>query len=474
MLFCSLQFLGFFLLVLLAYWSTPWRQGRVWLLLIASFYFYATWNIWLAALVLGAATYNYLLALWMGSVTSAWGRRALLTFGLTQNVALLVHFKYVNFFLESLQSLLTSLGFSGNLGTLNIIVPIGISFYTFEAINYLMDVYWKKTPPEKNLANFLLFITFFPHLVAGPIVRAKDFLPQIHRRKRWSWERCHLGLRLILLGLFKKLAIADQMALFADPVFAAPGSYGAGVLWLAALAYLLQVYGDFSGYSDIAIGTAHLLGYKLTQNFNMPYLALNIADFWRRWHMSLSSWLRDYLFVPLGGSRGGRWLTYRNLLITMTVCGLWHGASWMFVLFGLVHGLSLIVHHAFRGWCKEHANVRTTLETPPGVMLRWMLTMGFFMLSLVLFRSQSLVQAGTYLERMFSAAEGQAPPRAALVVLLAAGVMAAGHWLGQRDRWLAWYERLPAPVRGMGYACMTVATILLMPTTTQTFIYFQF
>src|SRR5262249_10708244 len=190
--------------------------------------------------------------------------------------------------------------------TLDVLLPVGISFYTFEAINYMVDVYRRRIPAERNLGDFMLFILFFPHLVAGPIVRAKDFLPQIKRPKRWDWPRMHLGMGYVLMGLVKKMAIADHMAEYVDPVFADPSAFRASAIVFAIVAYAVQIYCDFSGYTDIAIGLAHMLGYKLARNFNMPYLAVNIADFWRRWHISLSTWLRDYLFIPLGGSRGGR------------------------------------------------------------------------------------------------------------------------------------------------------------------------
>ncbi|MFM7148206.1 MAG: MBOAT family O-acyltransferase [Gemmataceae bacterium] len=332
MLFCSLEFLVFFLVVFTVYWSMPWQRARVWLLLGASYYFYASWNKWLALIIFFSTTLDFLVARQIARTeTPAW-RKLLVGVSVTANLGLLCYFKYVNFFLDSLRDALNACGAQVSLPVLSVILPIGISFYTFEAINYIVDVYRRHVEPERNLANFLLFILFFPHLVAGPIVRARDFLPQIRRRKTWNWARAQVGVQLFLMGLIKKWVIADRMAAFADPVFANPSAYGTETIWVAMFAYAMQIYGDFSGYSDMALGTAHLFGYHLTLNFNMPYLSRNISEFWRRWHISLSTWLRDYLFIPLGGSRGGSWMTYRNLLITMTLGGLWHGASWNFVL----------------------------------------------------------------------------------------------------------------------------------------------
>lgn len=301
MLFCSQQFLLFFSAVFCFYWLVPWQRCRVWLLLGASFYFYASWNKWLAAIICLSTAMDYAVARGMEATASHGCRKLLLGLSLAANLGLLCYFKYVNFFLGSVEHALHALGAEASLPVLQVILPIGISFYTFEAINYTIDVYRGRVPAERNLAHFMLFITFFPHLVAGPIVRARDFLPQIRRRKRWDWARMHLGVQYLLMGLFKKMAIADRMALFVDPVFAEPGRYGSGAVWLATLAYALQIYCDFSGYTDMALGSAHLLGYKLAKNFNLPYWAANVSEFWRRWHISLSTWLRDYLFIPLGG-----------------------------------------------------------------------------------------------------------------------------------------------------------------------------
>ncbi len=288
-----------------------------------------------------------------GAPGAAAGEKNLVCVSVVANLGLLCYFKYTNFFLGSLYAVLHRCGATSSFQLLSILAPLGISFYTFEAINYIVDVYRGRDRAERKLANFMLFILFFPHLIAGPIVRARDFLPQIRRRKRWDWMRIELGVRFFLMGLFKKWFIADRMALFADPVFQYPGDYKGIAVWMAVIAYALQIYGDFSGYTDMAIGTAHMLGFHLAKNFDMPYLSANVSEFWRRWHISLSSWLRDYLFIPLGGSRGGKWQTCRNLLITMTLGGLWHGASWTFIAWGLLHGLLLVGHRQFHSFCER-------------------------------------------------------------------------------------------------------------------------
>src|SRR6266446_931632 len=357
MLFCSEKFLVFFTIVFISYWALPWPRARVWLLLGASFYFYASWNKWLALIICVSTAMDYFIARGMEAWESTRGRRLLLVISLVANLGLLVYFKYANFFLHSLQEALTAAGAQASLPVLSVMLPIGISFYTFEAINYTVDVYRRRVPAERNLLNFMVFILFFPHLVAGPIVRARDFLPQLRRPKHWDWARMQLGAQYFMMGLFKKLAIADRMALFADPVFADPTVYSRGAVWAASLAYALQIYCDFSGYTDMALGAAHMLGYKLAQNFNMPYLATNVAEFWHRWHISLSTWLRDYLFIPLGGSRGTNAQTNRNLMITMALGGLWHGASWNFVIWGVVQGLMLVTHRVFRDWCEKRATL---------------------------------------------------------------------------------------------------------------------
>ncbi len=474
MLFCSQQFLLFFAVIFALYWTLPRRRARVWLLLAASFYFYASWNKQLA-LIIGVSTLlDYLLALGMERSTVSWRRMLLLSLSLVANLGLLCYFKYANFFLDSLTQALHAAGSSIRLGVLEVILPIGISFYTFEAINYTIDVYRRRIPAERNLGDFMLFILFFPHLVAGPIVRAQDFLPQIQRPKHWDWLRLNLGVQFFLMGWFKKWAIADRMAEFVDPVFANPTAFRAEVILVAVLAYAVQIYCDFSGYTDMAIGAAHLLGYKLARNFNMPYLAVNIAEFWRRWHISLSSWLRDYLFIPLGGSRGTGWQTARNLMMTMTLGGLWHGASWTFVFWGVLHGLFLIGHRIFRGFSEGRPLLDRLLRSVPGTALRMMVTFGCVAVGWVFFRSATIHDALTILHRLAVWGPGlRTPlPRVGLVYTLI--LLWLCHGIGHFRLWKKMTWRIPAPMQGFGYAVLAALIQVLTPDAGKAFIYFQF
>jgi alginate O-acetyltransferase complex protein AlgI len=501
MLFCSTQYLIFFAIIFIAYWSLPWHRVRVWLLMGASFYFYASWNKWLAGLICISTAMDYFVALGMDASTSPRKRKLLLGISLVANLGLLCYFKYANFFLDSLQEALSAVGGQASMPVLSAIIPVGISFYTFEAINYTMDVYRRRIPAERNLGNFMLFITFFPHLVAGPIVRARDFLPQIHRRKHWDWARLQLGVQYFLMGLFKKLAIADRMALYAQPVFENPEQYSTGSVWLATIAFTIRIYCDFSGYTDMALGSAHMLGYKLAKNFNMPYLAVNISEFWRRWHISLSSWLRDYLFIPLGGSRRSTWQTCRNLMITMTLGGLWHGVSWMFVVWGILHGGFLVFHRFFRDFCKLRPRLDGALQSLPGKVFSVGLTFMCVMAAWVFFYSASLeaearlkqaarnVEAGgrvaalsynsfsasmEVFQRLLIPHEGKPPPLHQRSLWYTVAVMAVCHVLGQRGVGQKIAAKLPAPALGFGYAAVLTISLLLAPDAGQSFIYFQF
>jgi|SRR5579863_2100814 len=476
MLFCSQSFLLFFCGVFLIYWLLPWARARVYLLLAASFYFYASWNEWLAGIICVSSTLDYFVArgIEASPSNSVKRRRLLLCISIVANLSLLCYFKYANFFLHSLEETLRAAGLAASLPVLNVMLPIGISFYTFEAINYAVDVYRGHVRAERNLANFMLFILFFPHLVAGPIVRSRDFLPQINKPKRWNWERMQVGTEYFIMGLVKKLAIADRMAQFADPVFADPAAYTTHAVWLAVIAYALQIYCDFSGYTDMAIGCAHMLGYKLAENFNMPYLAANISEFWRRWHMSLSGWLRDYLFIPLGGSRGTAWQNNRNLLITMTLGGLWHGAAWTFVVWGILQGVLLILHRSFQSFKTARPPLEAALASPGGRVLSVGLTFLCVCVSWVFFRATSFTAAAACLTRMFIPSDGLGSPQHPSGVVYTLLLVALCHALGQNGLWKRLLLRLPAPVTGLAYSMAFTFALLLAPDNSKTFIYFQF
>ena len=351
MLFNSLQFFGF-LAVLLAVYPRLRHRGQNLLLLTASYVFYATWDyrflslIWLSTVVdfvAGRAIHRHL------EDGDSAGARRWLWLSLGVNLGMLGFFKYFGFFVDSARGALDIIGVPFDTGSLNIILPVGISFYTFQTLSYTIDIYRRRLRPVESLTDFALFVAFFPQLVAGPIERAAKLLPQIGASRTVTANDRSEGWNLIVMGLFRKVLIADTAAFWVDRVFAEPTSHSSLQLWAGLFLYSLQIYGDFSGYSNIARGTARLFGITLMRNFHHPYFATNIANFWHRWHISLSTWLQDYLYITLGGSRRGAVRTQINLMFTMLLGGLWHGASWNFVIWGGLHGLYLVVHRPFRG-----------------------------------------------------------------------------------------------------------------------------
>jgi len=478
-------FLLFFLAVAAVYWLIPrkFSTARVLLLVVASFHFYAAWNASLAFLVTGTATLDYLLARLIEREQRKPLRLALMWLSITMNLGVLCYFKYRGFFLNELHDLTDHLGMTVGFDRVmpwDILIPFGISFYTFEAISYAVDVYKRKIKAERSLPHFLLFILFFPHLVAGPIVRAGDFLKQAHRPKRWNWVRVQVGVQFFLLGLFKKLAIADRMAVFCDGSNGAPGpliapeNYNSSAIWLSVLAYSLRIYADFSGYSDMAIGTAHLFGYKLTQNFKMPYLSPNLTEFWRRWHISLSTWLRDYLYIPLGGSRCGPIRRNVNLFITMVLGGLWHGANWPYIIWGVMHGSGLIVHKQFAWFCEGRPRLKAVLDSTPGTALRVFVTFFFVSLCWVFFRPD-LDKSLIILEKMFVIARtGESLPLHNRSLWYTVAFVLFCHLLVAKGIWQKLWDRVPPVVAGFGYAVTLCAAMVLAPEQGQSFIYFTF
>jgi alginate O-acetyltransferase complex protein AlgI len=352
--------------------------------------FYAAWDYRYLGLLLLLSAIEYACAARIVRTEDARTRKAWLLLSIVSNLGILGYFKYYNFFVTNWNSLLGTLL---PLPAMQILLPAGISFYTFKSMSYTIDVYRREIPPCRSQLDYTTFITFFPELIAGPIVRASVFLPQMDRDVGPTRERLRVGASLFLLGLFKKIVIADRMAEFADAVFAQPELFDATSIACGVIAYTIQIYADFSGYSDMAIGTAKAIGYDLPENFAMPYVSTSITEFWRRWHITLSQWLRDYLYIPLGGNRHGARRTYFNLAMTMLLGGLWHGASWNFVLWGALHGAGLAAHRFLR----ERIGHEQRRLPPP---LAWALTMLFVMLCWIPFRAPTFATTVTLLTRL--------------------------------------------------------------------------
>ena len=400
MLFNSFEFIFFFLPVTLAVFFLlkhyHLSQMAIAWLVGVSLFFYAWWNPVYLGLLIASILFNYSFG---AAIVRARGaqRRALLVIGITANLAVLGYYKYANFFLDNLNVLA---GSDWHAGT--ILLPLGVSFITFQKIAYLVDA-WQGKTREYNFLHFCLFVTFFPQLIAGPIVHHRDVMPQFadRSRLRFDHENIAVGLSIFIIGLFKKVVIADNLALFANPVFsaAAGSTLSFQEAWLGALAYTFQLYFDFSGYSDMAIGLARLFGVRLPLNFHSPYKATSIIDFWRRWHMTLSRFLRDYLYIPLGGSRHGPARRYLNLLLTMLLGGLWHGAAWTFVIWGGLHGVYLLINHAWRGFV-ERLGLAGRLPRRPAMLAGGALTFAAVVVSWVFFRADNTAAAQSMLASM--------------------------------------------------------------------------
>jgi alginate O-acetyltransferase complex protein AlgI len=391
-LFNSYAFLfGFLPPVLVGRWALRTKNQRLLFLTLASWFFYAWWDWKFLPLMLSTTTVDYVAALAIQRTDVARRRNLWLIGSLAINLGLLGYFKYAHFFLNSLNGIGKALGAPVGLPDLNIALPIGISFYTFNSMSYTIDVWRRRVTPTKHILEYTTFVALFPHLIAGPIVRFADLQPQLRiPRPKLTSEAAGIGCYFFVCGLVKKLLLADQLSPHVGALFANPHSLGFVGAWSAAVGYSLQLYFDFSGYSDMAVGLAWLIGFRFPQNFNSPYKAVNVSDFWRRWHMSLSAWFRDYLFIPLGGSRRGAKRTVMNLVITMFLAGLWHGAAWTFVVWGLVHGAALGIHGVLK---------RAGL-TPRSVVVNRVLTFAYVVAAFVIFRAPNLHVAGSILWRM--------------------------------------------------------------------------
>ena len=465
LLFNSFAFAVFFVCVFSAYWVVRRRENtRVLLLLGSSYFFYGWWSWKFLGLIVFSTVLDYFVGLRLARTTSPRGRRFLITLSLTGNLGVLAFFKYFGFFTKEAVRMLGWLGLDAHPVTLEILLPVGISFYTFQTLSYTLDIYRGSLEPERNPLRFALFVAFFPQLVAGPIVRASHFLPQIPKRPVLTRAAFDAGLALIFWGLFKKVVIADYLGReLVDPFWDNPAMYGGLSSLVGVWGYALQIYGDFSGYSDIAIGAAMLLGFDLGLNFDTPYRALSFRDFWRRWHISLSTWLRDYLYIPLGGNRGGPHRVYANLMITMLLGGLWHGASWMFVLWGAFHGALLAIDRML------------DLQHPTsflGKLGRRVLVFHLVCVGWIFFRSQTPADAWAVFASFanLELGAGLAPG-----VLIVVAVGFATHFWGEsgEGRVRRSFTALPSFARGAVYALL-LGLIMSVHSLDAPFIYFQF
>jgi alginate O-acetyltransferase complex protein AlgI len=471
MIFSSLDFFIFaFILFPLYFLLKNYRLQKL-LLLLASYIFYGAWNPYYLILIIFSTLLDY----YCGEKISSGARKKYyLLLSLFGNLGLLAYFKYFNFFIQESYQILNYLNITNaKYFYLDIVLPVGISFYTFQTLSYTIDIYYGKIKAQKSLSDFALFVAFFPQLVAGPIVRAADFLPQLSQKKSIDKLRIVEGIHFFLMGYIKKVVIADRLSMFVDLYFDYYSGYGSLTTWYALVCYSIQIYCDFSGYSDMAIGIAKVLGFDLPENFNMPYIAKNPADFWRRWHISLSTWLRDYLYIPLGGNRQGSFKRWRNLMLTMILGGLWHGANITFIIWGILHGIYLILHRII-------VHNQNILFLKPIIqifcyknILNRFLTYLLILIAWVFFRSQSLAQAKEILKIMFNwntSLNFEYFPQGYIIIM----AVIFSHFFASKKSPHQWIINLSPFKKTLTYACIYMIIVLFGDVDANPFIYFQF
>jgi alginate O-acetyltransferase complex protein AlgI len=475
MLFPTIQFGIFFPIVFVGSWLLR-PHPRRWklFLLVASYLFYGWWD-WHYCFLLAAVTVaNQIFVVGINEARSRAAKRGWCLVAVAANVGVLGYFKYYNFFVDSVTNGFDKLGITVSPPLLQVILPIGISFFTFQAMSYVIDAYRDNLKPV-GLLDFAVYLSFFPHLVAGPIVRATEFLPQLRKRADPRRIEAAHAFRLIVAGMFKKVVVSSFLAsAIVDKVFAAPGNHSSFEILLAIYGYAFQIYADFSGYTDIAIGIALLLGIRFPPNFDSPYIAMSLQDFWRRWHMTLSRWLRDYLYISLGGNRGGRWNTYRNLMLTMLIGGLWHGASWTFVVWGGIHGVGLVIE---RMAADRRAAFRLPepADTPIRRFVRWAVTFNIVCLAWVFFRSPSMARAFDMLGGLFTRWGDPSPLVSGLLVFTIVAMLLS-QFVPERSmlRIQSAFSTFPLAAQGVTLAGCFFLIDALGPTGVAPFIYFQF
>ncbi|HEX2295895.1 MAG TPA: MBOAT family O-acyltransferase [Actinomycetota bacterium] len=467
-LFNSLEFALFLPVVLGLYWLLPLRGQNV-LLLLASYVFYGAWDARFLSLIFISTLVDFVVGKKLGTVSDDRRRRTWFLASVVCQLGMLAFFKYFGFFVDSAVRLVSWVGLDVHPPLFEVLLPVGISFYTFQTMSYIFDVYRRRIEPTSDFVTFATFVAYFPQLVAGPIERARNLLPQIEdERRRPDGDAVRSGLLLMLVGLFKKVAVADAVAPFVADAFS--GDAGRGMLLLGMLAFSLQIYGDFAGYTDIARGASRLFGIELMRNFRQPYLARSITEFWRTWHISLSAWLHDYLYVPLGGNKRGRLATYRNLVLTMLLGGLWHGANWTFVVWGGLHGLLLAGHRLLGGYVPRDKLSPLRWRDAPAILL----TFASVTVLWIFFRADSMGAALDYLGGLATRPWGVVDFDAAVIVLFSAAavlLLDLAQRLTDDDVVIL---RWPAAVRGASVALLVVAIAVWTGGTAQPFIYFQF
>lgn len=478
MLFNSLDFAIFLPIIFILYWFVFNKKIKYQnaLIVAASYVFYGWWDWRFLFLILFSTLVDYAVGIALSKNEDTTKRKLLLWLSIIVNLGFLGFFKYYNFFLDNFIDAFSFLGRNIQPNTLNIILPVGISFYTFQTLSYTIDVYKRQLEPTKNFISFAAFVSFFPQLVAGPIERASNLLPQFYVKRDFNYNKAVDGLRQILWGLFKKVIIADNCAYFANIIFSGYETYSASTLVLGAVFFAFQIYGDFSGYSDIAIGVSRLFGFNLKQNFATPYFSRDVAEFWRRWHMSLSTWFRDYLYIPLGGSKGSKSNQIRNVFIIFIVSGFWHGANWTFIIWGALNALYFLPL-LLRNMNRVHTNVVAQNSILPSIkeVFQMLFTFGLTVLAWVFFRAENVSMAFDYIARIADLSLFTMPqvrPTDLLTLIL---IFILIEWSGRRNLYAIerlWFK-YPKAIRLFIYYAIAML-IFLIGGKTQEFIYFQF